>query len=273
MRIFFMLLLSAIASRTDAQAFTTPFFGQVTGLEGKPLALRVSAPDMRAGRYTRGPFVCAAFPGTTFYATESTQLVTGETWYWVQIARPATLTSPQATACSPNVTGWMVGQLKGGAAVVALTTPNATPPVGTAKPGAEQKEPKNFPPETKVANQLSPWVAYPLLILGTFLSVVVVTWERHRNVTRAALAKRLTIFEFVTLAITNSIALAVLAPAYQKVDANAWGAKMLQHLTGTAGGHFLVGFILTILAMKSVSFATPYTPINDDAAVGERLDR
>lgn len=247
------LLLFGLTVTVSAQTFPTPFLGQVIGIKDYPLALRVSPPNVSGGSYARGSFVCAAFPGTTFYATDRSQLATGETWYFVQIARPM----PGTTACAPNVTGWMVGQLKDGRTAIAPLQPGATPPLGTAKGAAAQPQPASVKTVPTGGGLPSPFWTYPLLILGTFLAVVVLTWERNRRVSWQDPIKRLAVFEFVTLAVANVTSLLVLAPAYRQVEPNAWGAKMLQQLTGTSLGHILLGFILSIVIMKSVSFAAP----------------
>jgi hypothetical protein len=201
----------------------------------------------------RGSFVCAAFPGTTFYATDRTQLATGETWYFVQIAKPAV----GPTACGPNVTGWMVGQLKDGSPAIAPLQPGMTPPVGTAKAAVPQTQPLSLRTLPTGGTELSSFTTYSLLAVGTLLAVVVLTWERNRRVSLRALTTGVAIFESITLVAANVVALRVLAPAYRQVEPNAWGAKMLQQLTGTSAGHLLLGFILSILIMKSVSFAAP----------------
>jgi len=247
-----LFVLTAVTGA--AQTFSTPFLGQALGVQKDnsilPVALRAAPPDLTAGSYKLAPIVCAVFPGTTFFATDRFQLATRETWYFVQIVKPTL----GPTSCTPNVAGWMVGQLKDGRSAIAIQQPGATPPPGTAQ-AAQTQQKVTIETVPTGGGELSPYITYPLLILGTLFAVVVLTWERHRKVTVPILIERLTIFEFVALSIANLVALSVLAPAYRQIEPDAWGAKMLQQLTGTPLGHLLLGFILTVVIMKSVSFA------------------
>ena len=239
------------AMSTHASADELPFRAIIVNPLREPdvaFAVRSDVPTATATNYNLGPFLCAVFPGTTLYATDERQIANGEIWYFVQVETSRMPLGP--SECAAGSTGWMVGQLKSGSLVVAIKTPHMAPPKEAVK-STEQKK------EVKTSGEEAPytfWWYYIFLVAGTFLSVVILTWERHREVSLAPLLKRIVIVECLLLAIANVLILAIVIPLYCSIETKSSTALLLQRSTSRPDGHFILGFVLSVLLLKSVSF-------------------
>lgn len=127
------------AAPVFAQTFTTPFEGGVAGRFGRPISVRNAPPKATSVSYELGQYLCAAFPGSTFFATASQRVANGEVWYRIQIASSV---QAHASACPAAATGWMVGEMRDGSAVIKLTVANVAPPseFGTTDASASRAE-------------------------------------------------------------------------------------------------------------------------------------
>ncbi len=247
-----MLVLMSATFSAHASPDDLPFRGVVLNplnTEVAAFAVRANPPTATATNYTLGLFSCAVFPGTTLYATDERQIANGEVWYSVQVESSPAPARP--SQCAVGATGWMVGELKAGASVVRITTRRAPPP----PPALAVTEAKR---EVKTSGEEKPhtlWWYYLFLVAGTVIAMVLLTWERYREVALAPLVKRLTMVEIVVVAAANVIILALVIPLYCTIETKSSTALLLQQSTLRPDGHFVLGFILTVLLLKSVSFA------------------
>jgi hypothetical protein len=229
-----------------------PFRGLVVNPFNIPVAafaVRDAAPSASATSYKLGLFLCAAFSSNTLYATDERQIANGEVWYHVQIET----SSSRPSECSAGATGWMVGRLKDGSQVVQMITRRVEVPKVRQLPTQELRK-----KEVATSGEQPPhtfWWYYIFLVMGTFLTTIILTWERNRDVNLAPLMKRLVIVEFVSLGIANVIILVLVIPLWCSIDTTSPVALVLQKSTQRPDGHFILGFVLSVLLLKSISFA------------------
>lgn len=130
---------------------------------------------------------------------------------------------------------------------VVLVSPQRAMPIG-AKPTE-----KSVPREE--GTSLKPLLDYLLLFIGTGFAVCIVSIERAKNVRFKYWASSLLAFEFLTLSAINLLVAALLIDQLYKVSEPNLLFHLFQVVQRAQGGFALLGFILSVILMKFMSFA------------------
>jgi len=170
----------------------------------------------------------------------------GEIWYKI-LAEYGDMTNP--IGCSPEdrVEGWIVGKLKTGMTVEL----NEINPIQTDNSGNKQAEVETESEEYASLNIVS----YALLIVGTLLAVIIVDIEKAKRLKPSMWFTPITIFRFVVLTFLNITFSALFLDAFLKVSETSLIVKLFEILSDTVIGFVFLGFAISLVLLKFVSFA------------------
>jgi len=242
-------LLTPTAGAQERKAL--PLRGVVNSPSHPGLMVRRHTPEVSAFSYHLADPVCGVGNGSEFIALEDAYLANGEVWFRVYFVKVSKKIDP----CSqeqPN--GWMVARSKDRwlVSVLAQDIPLSSsvntaitaqaPRTGTLA-GQEQSSSYTFS------------LKYVLLVLGTVLAVCIVAIERSGEVHPRRWCSRFVVFEFLVLSAINILTVALFIEEFFKVDSPDLLFRLLKVVQGSPGGYALLGFLLSIVLIKFLSFA------------------
>ncbi|HWN09782.1 MAG TPA: hypothetical protein VNO50_11030 [Pyrinomonadaceae bacterium] len=256
--LWFLLLLLLLPSALEARTF--PLRGVVTNPRRDRVAIRTGPPSATTLAYRLEEIICSVGDGTEFIATEEVYIANGEIWFKVNTTKLV-----DSTGCAANgVAGWMVAKIKTVWVVTVLqegisvpAAPLVRQTVATERRTEERKqqqEAKGQPPR-KRAISYKPVLDYCLLVIGTLIGVVIVSIERSKKVAFKEWLSSLAIFEFITLSLVNILVVALLIDQLYEVPEPSFLFHVLKVAQASPGGFVLLGFILSAILLKFVSFA------------------
>lgn len=240
-----LLLIAAESTAQENRIF--PLRGAVA-CPGKPgLYVRKAPPKITGFSYQLSDPICGVGNGSEFVALEELYLANGEIWFRAHFTK---ITGSLGN-CPRDLSGWMVGKLKDRWAVsileqnVTLQSPEPAAPVTAQSSSAEQEE----------GNSFKPLVDYLLLLLGTAIAVCIVSIERAKNVRPKHWASSFMAFEWLALSGVNLLVAVLLIDQLSQVPEPNLLFHLFRVVQGAQGGFALLGFLLSVVLMKFISFA------------------
>lgn len=254
------LWVAVAPQKASGQNDPFPLRGAVASRTHAGLAVREVPPEVTAFSYKLGKRICGIANGSEFTAFDRHLVANGEIWYQVEITK-VTRTLGDTPCPAVPFSGWMVAHTKSGVAVEVLerNVKVSEQQVSAQAPGTDQDstEPE-IDPSTVVF-----LAKYLFLLFGTALGVAVVAIEKARKVRPADWLTELVWVELGVLSVANVLFVVLLVDTnYSARDAAALAGgntsplfALVKLLEGAAGGYVVLGFVLTVVWMKFMSFA------------------
>lgn len=245
------LLVAVVVSGDERRAF--PLRGVIASQPKGGLMLRETPPEANAFQYRVGKPLCGVGNGGEFFATEELFVANGEIWFKVLVTRPGTMVAESCPTASFPRTAWMAAKLRDRWVVtiaeqnVALPTPTAVAAATEPPSGASQE-----PSKPSFLQRFAPLVDTFLLALGTVVAVCVVAIRRARGLKPEAWMSRLVMFDLLIVLVIN-VTIAFVLSEY--VGDSIGLFNTLNALKKVQAGYAVVGFVLSLLLLKFMSFA------------------
>jgi len=210
------------------------------------LALRRAPPNATSVSYNLADRICGLRNGTKFIATEQAYIVNGEIWFRIYVTDLLLLGDQSCSSKHP--VGWMVAKTKNSWVVTILDQGVSVPPQLSTRieSGGQVVE--------RETESIKPLLDYAFLLLGTLLAVCVIAISRAGELTPRTWLSGFLAFEFAVLAIVNVIVMATLMDQLIVVDEPNFMFILFRVINGTKGGVVLLGFLLSIVSLRFMSF-------------------
>lgn len=223
-----------------------PLEGVVQTATADGLALRRAPPTATPVSYELADRICGLQNGTKFIATEQAYVANGEIWFRVYVTDLVRLGDDSCSSQHPA--GWMVARNTNSWLVMILDQGVAVPSqlsTGALLEGQiEQRE----------AESIKPFVDYSLLLLGTLFAVCVIAVIRAGALSPKAWLSGFLVFEFAVLSMVNLVVMGTLMDQLIVVDEPNFMFTLFKVINGTSGGVALLGFLLSIVCLRFISF-------------------
>lgn len=244
-------LLSAFPGSVEAGTDRNFPLRGIVSLTGKGgLTVREAPPTATPLSYKLAARICAIGNGSEFVATDEAYIANGEIWFEIHtINITKRLGDPKCPA--QGVSGWMAAKLKSRWAVKITEQGVDLSSVIQQVRATEDLE------EGGSDSDLSFLFGYFLLLLGTALAAWVVMVERTRSLKPRRDDLGHLIFEFVMLGAINVTIVAVLIGEVFEVPEPTFMFSVLAIVYGSKVGYLLLGFFLSTLFLRFMSFAHP----------------
>jgi|GEM_PF-2470265 len=256
-----LFLWVAVAPRqASGQDDPFPLRGAVASKTHAGLAVREAPPEVTAFSYKLGKRICGIANGSAFTAFDRHLVANGEIWYQVEITKVTRALGGTPCPAVP-FSGWMVAQAKSGLAVEVLER-NVEVPERQVSAQASAVDDDSTEPEIDPSTVVF-LAKYLFLLFGTALGVAVVAIEKARKVRPAEWLTELVWVELCVLSIANVLFVVLLVDTkYSASDTAALATggtsplfALVKLLEAAAGGYVVLGFVLTVVWMKFMSFA------------------
>lgn len=255
-----MLAMTLVASdsataRSGASSRDFPLRGLVSSSSTEGLAVRESPPAATRLTYKLGDRICGIGNGSQFIAFEQVFIANGEIWFQVLVTEVTKSLGGIGCPSTP-FEGWMVAKLKTRWAVTILEEGLSL----ETSTGREMVEAVERPLEAEPAfwlNDISyaPLFDYLLLLLGSGAAVCVVAIKQAEKIHPKHWFTKLRAFEFLILGTVNVIFVGLLIDQLYEVAEPSFLFRLLEVLQTSEGGFMLLGFVLSVLLLRFMSFA------------------
>ena len=252
------------------------------------IVVRDSAPST-IPFYSLGNRLCSIDDDTVFRIKGQQQLFNDEVWYNVELIPDRTV----STTCNFERDGdalsnaWIIGQFANGEAVLntwQVERPYRSAPSPTPTPEfSPSQTPETYPPTAADDIELSQraqerqgpgerariiiefiktLVRYPFILLGTCIGLIVIIIEREDskpNFSFSRIRKHhiktwLFLYRLILLFVVNSFAINFVAAPAEVLASDDLLIQSIERLSGSNIGVFSLGFILTVIFLKFISF-------------------
>jgi hypothetical protein len=253
LKILAVSLFSVASAWTQELRF--PLEAQIESPRGG-LVIRQAPPSTTAFRYELAPRLCGLANGSTVVALNQLSIANGEIWFQVI---PREVTKYLGELCPAARPGWIAAKTTKGWLVAIL---NQDIEFHEEEDGRRLTREAVAVVEDELdtsaeARERVFLVDYILLALGSVLGVVIVAIERSRSLKFSSWPVGLVVFEAIVMTGATFVFCLLVKDQLYVAETASSATAILQVLEASPLGYGLLGFTLSVLYAKFVSFAKP----------------
>ena len=229
--------------------------------------MRTGPPQATAFSYRLQGLVCSVGVGSRFTAETQQNILNGEVWFQVVFGEED-IVSPLGCPAG-TLRGWMIGRMNERGWLVSFDSmaraeQSVVVPVPQG-PDADPAVPSDREPvatvtieddEAAEATSFNFLARYLLLVFGTVAAVVLVAIERKHSIKLRDWLSPVLVLESVVLSLANLVFAVMLLDTFLARSGDSTIVQVVSVFAGQPIGFLFLGFVLSILLLRSFSFST-----------------